>query len=120
MQCVICMDADPVNERGKRPGIEAAWRLYDLLTARKIAAVIVDQSDWADDEYNDCNDILKAGGAEELKARPRKGEEYAIPGKPTKHERSEEQTSEHKSIMRLWYAGFCFTKRRMTTSQYIK
>src|SRR3546814_1604604 len=23
MQCVICMDADPVNERGKRPGIEA-------------------------------------------------------------------------------------------------
>src|SRR3546814_19079342 len=31
MQCVICMDADPVNERGKRPGIEAAWRPYDQI-----------------------------------------------------------------------------------------
>src|SRR3546814_13424238 len=75
MEFVSCMDADPGNARGKRPGIEAAWRLDDLLTARKIAAVIVDQSDWADDEYNDCNDIPKAGGADELKARLRKVQE---------------------------------------------
>src|SRR3546814_13844927 len=61
MQCVICMDADPVNERGKRPGIEAAWRLYDLLTASKIAAVMVDQSDWADDAESAERRVGKGG-----------------------------------------------------------
>src|SRR3546814_11474441 len=36
MQCVFCMAPDTVNERGQRPGLAAARRCYDLITARKL------------------------------------------------------------------------------------
>lgn len=79
-QCVICMDADGVNEQGKRPGPEAGWKLYDLLTTHNIAAALVDQSAWAEDGFNDVNEILIAGGTEELRRRVQRTEENAIAG----------------------------------------
>ncbi|KFX78110.1 CHC2-type zinc finger protein, partial [Ralstonia solanacearum] len=50
-QCVICMDNDEPFEHGhpragQRPGPEAAWVLYERLTAMNISAVLVDQSEW--------------------------------------------------------------------------
>ncbi|MEW6647153.1 MAG: toprim domain-containing protein [Pseudomonadota bacterium] len=75
---IICMDNDEPDEHGKRPGAEAAWTLYERLTALDIAAHLVDQADW---EHNDVNDILKAEGADALKHLIRdKFEPWIIPG----------------------------------------
>lgn len=80
---IICMDADLPDDYGKRPGPEAAWRLYELLVDKRITAILQDQSDWKNHTWNDVNDILKSkseGNVEELKRRLRKLENWAIPG----------------------------------------
>lgn len=74
---LICMDNDPINERGERPGPDAAWQLYDLLTAQGIAAHLVNQVEW---EHNDINDILKSDGADELGRALRNRFQWIIPG----------------------------------------
>ena len=58
---IICMDNDQPNERGNRPGPEAAWKVLEQLTALNIPAHLVEQSDWPE-EVNDINDYLKANG----------------------------------------------------------
>ena len=63
----IAMDADRTDDRGRRAGPQAAWRLLDLLNAQNTAAFLVDQSDWYDNEYNDVNDVLKGIGTEKLR-----------------------------------------------------
>lgn len=82
---LICMDNDdPANHpKGKSPGREAAWALYEALTALNIAALMVSQDDW---EEKDVNDIIQAGGVDELKRRMRTLEDWLIAGLPGKSE----------------------------------
>ncbi len=80
---IICMDADLPDKYGARPGLEAAWRLYELLTGLRITAILQDQSDWAKHTWNDVNDILMSkpeGNIEELTRRLDKLETWCIPG----------------------------------------
>jgi hypothetical protein len=80
---VLCFDNDaPIEapgrpEHGRRPGPEAAWHLYDLLAQHNIAAQLVDQGKW---EENDANDVLRAHGLSELRTRLQTIEHWAIPG----------------------------------------
>lgn len=79
---IIALDhRDPVNERsGQRPGLAAAWRLSEILTALDIGAMLVDMQDW--DEGEDINDVLKVHGADELTRRLKVLEPWLIPGMP--------------------------------------
>ena len=45
-QAILCMDNDEINNDGKCPGPEAAWVLYERLTAMGVACQIVDQIEW--------------------------------------------------------------------------
>ena len=95
-QCVICMDNDePFPEghhrAGHRPGPEAAWALYERLTALNISALIVDQTPWlydakpgenARESINDVNDYLKAHGAQDLRKALEVYETWLIAGMP--------------------------------------
>ncbi|MGS1108932.1 toprim domain-containing protein [Achromobacter anxifer] len=78
----IALDhADPINERtGERPGLAAAWRLSEILTAQDISSLLVDMHDW--DEGEDINDVLAKRGEDELARRLRKLEAWLIPGMP--------------------------------------
>jgi hypothetical protein len=79
---IIAMDNDAPNEKGVRPGLHAAWKIYDQLTALGIASHIVDQTRWADHEWNDVNDILKDAGPEELRKALLQLDPGIIPGQP--------------------------------------
>lgn len=83
---VLAMDADRTNERGFRPGPQAAWRLYELLTSQNIAAFLVDQEKWLEEELNDVNDILKEHGPDELRMWLQRLDRAVIPGLPIKHQ----------------------------------
>ena len=65
-RALIALDhTDAVNPKtGKRPGMDAAYRLYDALTAADVAARMVDMIDW--EEGEDINDELQRHGEEEL------------------------------------------------------
>ncbi|WOB74098.1 toprim domain-containing protein [Achromobacter xylosoxidans] len=78
----IALDhADPINQRtGERPGLAAAWRLSEILTAQDISSLLVDMHDW--DEGEDINDVLVKHGEDELTRRLRKLEAWLIPGMP--------------------------------------
>jgi len=78
---VILMDNDDQQEDGRRPGPEAAWELNERLTALNIASLMVDQSEW---EQNDVNDILRECGMDELRRAIQKLEPWSIPGLPGK------------------------------------
>lgn len=79
---IVALDhADPVNERtNKRPGLDAAWRFADRLTAADISSMLVDMHDWSEGE--DINDVLKNHGEEELWRRLKKLDAWLIPGMP--------------------------------------
>ena len=93
-QVVLCLDNDePFPDghprAGHRPGPEAAWALYERLTALNIAALLVDQSGWmaepAEGEdngrpINDVNDYLQAHGARELQRALDQLEPWLIAG----------------------------------------
>ncbi|MYM70510.1 hypothetical protein GTP45_27410 [Pseudoduganella sp. FT55W] len=74
-QVIICMDNDEPfpdghHQAGRRPGPEAAWALYDRLTAMNISAVIVDQTEWKNSDgenINDANDVLDELGVDALR-----------------------------------------------------
>lgn len=73
-QVVICMDNDEPfpeghHKAGQRPGPQAGWVLYERLTALNISAILVDQSEWLDDEkpINDVNDYLQVCGPDQLR-----------------------------------------------------
>lgn len=99
-QVIICMDNDPPlpaalkdgkpNPRaGIRPGLEAAWELHERLTALDISAMMIDQSEWKDDEekpINDLNDYLQLNGADGLRRALWKLEPWIIQGQPGKVE----------------------------------
>lgn len=80
---VICMDHDKPDEKtGRCAGQEAAWSLYEKLTALNISCLLVDQLHWKEQGWNDLNDVLKAGGPEEVKKVLGKLEQWIIPGLP--------------------------------------
>jgi hypothetical protein len=93
-QVVICMDNDAPfpeghHKAGHRPGPEAAWVLYERLTALSISALMVDQSEWIQDlgdgakkiePINDANDYLQIKGASELAKALDTYEPWIIPG----------------------------------------
>ncbi|MFU1906020.1 toprim domain-containing protein [Bordetella avium] len=83
----IALDhADPVNERtGQRPGLAAAWRLSEILTAQDVSSLLVDMHDW--DEGEDINDVLVKRGPDELLRRLRHLEAWLIPGMPSGSDR---------------------------------
>ncbi len=93
-QVVICLDndepfADGHPRAGRRPGPEAAWALYERLTALNISAMLVDQAGWladlADGEktakpINDVNDYLQLRGPLELSRALEQLEPWLIAG----------------------------------------
>ncbi len=95
-QVVVCLDndepfADGHPRAGHRPGPEAAWALYERLTALNISAVLVDQAEWladlADGEktrrpINDVNDYLQLRGPAELARALEQIEPWLIAGMP--------------------------------------
>ena len=89
-QVVVCMDNDePLPDghprAGRRPGPEAAWVLYERLTALNISAVLVDQADWKDGEgktINDVNDYLQAHDPHALRLALENYESWLIAGMP--------------------------------------
>lgn len=84
---LICLDhRDRVDDNpksahyGHRPGLKAAWELHEALTRLDISALLIDQAEW--DEGSDVNDLLVAGGAEELRRALSRIEDWLIPGMP--------------------------------------
>ncbi|EHP41244.1 hypothetical protein OR16_21136 [Cupriavidus basilensis OR16] len=84
---LIALDhTDAVNERtGQRPGLAAAWKLSETLTAADIGSLLVDMQDW--DEGEDINDVLQKQDADTLTARMKRLEAWLIPGMPGGGER---------------------------------
>lgn len=78
----ILMDWDKPDEKGKAAGPQAAWRLLELLTNMDIAAMLVDQSTWDENGWNDVNDILQSGDTASLRSAIKALEPWLIPGKP--------------------------------------
>ncbi|EEG08193.1 toprim domain-containing protein [Pseudogulbenkiania ferrooxidans] len=80
---IVALDhTDKLNEKTRtRPGMEAAWKVADALTASDIANRLVDMLDW--EEGEDINDVLKDHGAEELRIRLKKLDQWLIPGQPS-------------------------------------
>jgi len=75
----VCMDNDEPDDKGRLPGQNAAWKIYERLTAANVATFLVDQSGW---EHNDVNDVLQALGSVELKKMIKVIEPWAIAGVP--------------------------------------
>lgn len=95
-QVIICMDNDAPfapghHKAGHRPGPEAAWALYERLTALNISALLVDQSLWLHEAaagektgkpINDANDYLKLHGTDDLAHALEVCETWLIAGMP--------------------------------------
>lgn len=84
-RAVIVTDNDTPDEKGHSPGRAAAWTLHERLTALDVAAMMVDQSDWKDengDPINDVNDYLQSQGIDALKRALWKLEPWLIQGQP--------------------------------------
>lgn len=79
---LIALDhTDKVNEKTRqRPGLVAAWKLSERLTAADVASRFVDMLDW--EEATDINDVLQSHGPDELAIRLKRLEPWLIPGMP--------------------------------------
>lgn len=76
-QVILCMDHDEPDDKGRCPGLAAAWQLNEILTGLDIASLLVDQDEW---EVNDINDALKDKGPLEAQILLKKIEPWLIPG----------------------------------------
>ncbi len=89
-QVIICLDNDQPfpddhHRAGHRPGPEAAWDLYEAITALNISALLLDQAEWIDKDgepINDVNDYLQAYGATKLAKALDTTEQWLIAGLP--------------------------------------
>lgn len=79
---ILAMDNDAPDDRGKRAGLEAAWKIHDQLLGLNIACHMVEQDTWKRGNWNDVNDILKDGGPEELTRILRQLQPWIIQGQP--------------------------------------
>ena len=75
----ICLKADDLQDDRTQPCREAAWALYDRLTAAGIATLLVRQDQW---EKPAVLDILQAEGPERLRSMLTDLEPWVIPGLP--------------------------------------
>lgn len=76
----ICMDYDRPDDKGRCAGQDAAWKLYHVLAWHGISAMLVEQYEWPDDEFNDINDVILKLGPEETRRHLKKLDPYLIPG----------------------------------------
>ncbi|MEM6988708.1 MAG: toprim domain-containing protein, partial [Pseudomonadota bacterium] len=83
-QVILAFDYDMPNDKGKCPGQEAAWALHERCLMADIPALMLDQTAWLENDWNDVNDVLVKGGTEELSIALRKLQTTAIPGVETK------------------------------------
>ena len=89
-QVIAVMDNDPPQAHGPQegycPGLKAAWRLHEVLTALDISCLLVDQQSWFEDQdklldpINDVNDMLKDLGPDATAKELAKLEQWLIPG----------------------------------------
>lgn len=89
-QVISVMDNDLPQSHGPKagycPGLSAAWRLHEVMTALDISCLLVDQSGWFDDQdklldpINDVNDMLKELGPDATAKELAKLEQWLIPG----------------------------------------
>lgn len=99
---LIALDhADKLNEQsGKRAGMVAAWALLDAMTAQDIGARMVDMLDW--EEGEDINDVLANHGAEELRIRLKKIDQWLIAGQCAGNA---DQRHQQEGRRRIWLQG---------------
>lgn len=90
-EVLIAMDNDAPLDDGRRPGPEAAWNLYDLLTAHGVAAHLVNQVAW---DVNDINDFLVEQGPDELRKALRDRFQWIIPGNYGERDISDERRAQ--------------------------
>ncbi len=81
-QLYLAFDNDDPDKFGKSAGREAAYKLYDILISHNISSMMVDQSEWEEQEWNDINDIIKDVGDVELKMKLKRFEPWAFQGMP--------------------------------------
>lgn len=89
-QVIAVFDNDNPQEHGPNagycPGLKAAWRLHEVLTALDISCLLVDQGDWFEDiqeregPINDINDFLQLHGVDATEKALAKLEQWMIPG----------------------------------------
>lgn len=89
-QVIGVFDNDPPQAHGPQagycPGLKAAWRLHEVLTALDISCLLVDQSGWFQDQeelldpINDVNDLLQQLGPDGTAKELAKLEQWLIPG----------------------------------------
>lgn len=79
-EVILALDADQPNDKGKRPGAEAAWTIYEALTGLDVAVLMVDHATWYADGYNDIADIAKKEGVQGVREALDRLEPWAIPG----------------------------------------
>ncbi|MCV2349317.1 toprim domain-containing protein [Paucibacter sp. Y2R2-4] len=90
-QVVICIcPGKPIESgsgKGYCPGQQAAWAVHEALIGLDIAALMVDQDEWLDDDEQpmaSVNAYLQDAGAEKLAGSVRRLEPWLIPGMPGK------------------------------------
>lgn len=100
---LIALDhSDKINEKtGKRPGLAAAWRLSERLTAADVASRFIDMLDW--EEGEDINDVLQNHGVDELSVRMKRVEQWLIPGMPAAINSQDRERTEGRR--RVWLPG---------------
>lgn len=79
---ILCFDNDAPDQYGRCAGQETAWKLHEILLGLNISALMVDQGEWAANEWNDINDLLQQEGPESAQAALRNVEPWIIPGMP--------------------------------------
>lgn len=94
---VIALDhTDKLQQNGTRPGMQAAWAVLDAMTAQDIGARLVDMLDW--EEGEDINDVLANYGAEELRMRLKKLDQWLIAGQCATNAENREQQDGRRRI----------------------
>ncbi|HSH40536.1 MAG TPA: hypothetical protein VK973_00215, partial [Arenicellales bacterium] len=76
----ICMDFDQPDHQGRCAGQEAAWKLYHVLAWHGISAMLVNQYEWPDEDWNDINDVIQAVGPDETRKLLKDLDPHLIPG----------------------------------------
>jgi hypothetical protein len=86
-QVIGCLDNDMPFETGPHTGycagLKAFWRLHEILTGLDISCLMVDQSDWLDDDekpINDVNDLLQLRGPDDTAKALKRLQDWLIPG----------------------------------------
>ncbi len=79
---ILCMDNDKPNNKGRRPGADAAWKIYNLLIELNIGAQMLDQAEWVEEGWNDINDVLQGIDKSETSIRLKRYEQWIVPGVP--------------------------------------